>query len=233
MEITIAGQTFDFTFPENLEEVCINGLNGIDYPILRIPGFHIDVIIDIGANAGSTSLYFLNNFPQARIFSFEPARLTFEYLKKNTTRFNNISCYNYALGNKNDRVFLHHGKEHCAQDSLFKSGITSSHGEKALMRKASEVLSELGIKGISILKLDTEGSEIPILSDIYPTFYVETIYLEYHSEEDRIGIDRLLQRDYLLAFSRSTKIHRGCVAYILKSLCNQHPELYSYRIPTE
>jgi hypothetical protein len=114
MEITISGQTFDFTFPENLEEVCINILNGVDYSILKIPGFHIDVIVDAGANAGSTSLYFLKNYPQARIFSFEPSRITFEYLKKNTARFNNISCYNYALGNKNDRVLLYHGKELCA-----------------------------------------------------------------------------------------------------------------------
>ena len=232
MEIKISGKTLDFTFPENLAEVCINVLDGDDYPILKIPDLHIDVIIDVGANAGSTSLYFLNNYPQARIFSFEPSRTTFEYLKKNTMSFSNIFCYNYALGSKNDRVFLHHGKEHCAQNSIYKSGTTSLHGEMVLMRKASEVISELGVKEISILKLDTEGSELPILSDIYPKYNVKVIYIEYHSEKDRIRIDRLLQRDYFLAFSKSTKIHRGRIAYILKSFCNKNPQLYYYRIPT-
>jgi FkbM family methyltransferase len=233
LEITIAGQTFDFVFPENLMEVCLNVLNGFEYPIIDVPPLEVDVIVDVGANVGSTTLYFADNYPQARIFSFEPAEETFRYLKMNTARFSNIFCYNCALGNRNANVFLYHGKDQCAQNSFYRSGITSSEGEITVMRKASEILVELEIDRISILKIDTEGSEVHILSDIYPTFPVDEVYLEYHSENDRITIDEILRHKYLLAFSKAIKIHRGQVVYCSKTLYHNDPQLYPYKISPE
>ncbi len=56
------------------------------------------VVFDVGANIGMFALFMATNFPDARVFSFEPVPRTFEALAKNVGRLENVSVFNMALG---------------------------------------------------------------------------------------------------------------------------------------
>jgi hypothetical protein len=68
---------------------------------------------------------------------------------------------------------------------------------------------------ISILKLDTEGCEVPILTALQNYLpQTEVIYLEYHSEFDRRRIDSMLDRTHVLFHAAVFEPHRGTIGYI-------------------
>jgi FkbM family methyltransferase len=72
------------------------------------------IIFDIGANIGSTSLYFSKLNPEAKIHSFEPNGKTFNRLLDNI-QLNNcsiISMYNLGFGEVKSEVKLYEVDEH-------------------------------------------------------------------------------------------------------------------------
>src|SRR5439155_22184597 len=134
-----------------------------------------------------------------------------------------IECIKIALSDENSTGTLHHGADTWAQHSLFQSGMAGEYSETVPVRRASEMVrDELNIEHISILKIDAEGVEARILRDLFTSegkrIAIDAIQLEYHSDEDRVAIDRTLSADYFLAFANSTKIHRGRLSYVRKSL---------------
>ncbi len=120
---------------------------------------------------------------------------------------------------------MFYGKDQSAQDSIIESNETVGESEIVNLVKASEEITNKGIREISILKIDTEGCEIPILEEllILGNIDIGIIYNEYHSEEDRLALDRLLSPNFMLFYSIANSIHRGTNGYISKKLCKMHP----------
>ena len=58
------------------------------------------VIIDLGANIGLTSVFFKTKYPNAKVIAVEPEQFNFELLKKNTASFNNMILYHSGIWNK-------------------------------------------------------------------------------------------------------------------------------------
>ena len=88
-----------------------------------------------------------------------------------------------------------------------------------------EWLEENSISTIDILKIDTEGCEVPILealSDLLPS--VKVIYLEYHSDDDRKAFDRLLGDTHLLLHGHMM-VHLGEVTYVARDAFESESEL--------
>ena len=75
----------------------------------------------------------------------------------------------------------------------------------------------------NIVKIDTEGSEIDILSRM-TSFDFDVIMLEYHSEANRRKIEELL-RDFFLVGGEIRGLHRGTLKYfhqrLIQSLLGQ------------
>src|SRR4030095_14993201 len=65
-----------------------------------VKDFHVETVVDVGANEGQTANQFIKFFPKARICCIEPVLETFQKLKDNV-KANNISCHNIALGSEN------------------------------------------------------------------------------------------------------------------------------------
>ena len=86
------------------------------------------------------------------------------------------------------------------------------------LRTANKVLTDLNIKNIDILKIDTEGWEVEILENLQP-FLSETDYIlvEYHAEADRRKIDKLLE-NFIVFSSNAITINWGQVKYINSKL---------------
>ena len=73
------------------------------------------------------------------------------------------------------------------------------------------------MRAIDVLKVDTEGCELPILrsiAELLPS--IPVIYVEYHSEDDRREIDRMLGDTHVVVAGHVFQIHRGELTYVAR-----------------
>ena len=207
----LADRVTTLRLPPIHHENVTSALQGVEYPILLPENYPVSAVVDIGSNLGATAIYFLGLYPNSTIYCFEPSPKTFSLLKSNTEQFAGIRRFAFGLSNFEGLVDLFEGIHHSAQNSLFRTPMTIDEATPVRVRDAATVLGELGVQRVDIMKIDTEGCEVPILESILASgrLWPAQIALEYHSEEDRLQIDRLLTPRYFLATSRSLKVHRG------------------------
>lgn len=179
----------------------------------------IRVIVDIGANIGATAVFFKNMHPEATLYCFEPHRSSFELLVYNTAQLDGVFPYNYGLHEVESRVRLYQGKLDGISNSIIPGHDVSDTYVAVALKSAGEEMRRLQLERIDILKVDTEGCEVPILRNLVKWLgEIKVIYLEYHSELDRLLIDVILRRTHVLYSSRSTNPHRGELTYIRNDL---------------
>jgi len=158
------------------------------------------VILDIGANVGSFAAWALKRWPGAHVHCYEPLPDNFVLLKKNLGQLEgeSVSFNNFAIGDPSLRR-LYLGRNNCGEASFYDIGEQSTASVEVETR-APSVLPKA-----QIIKIDTEGSEIDILSRM-PTLDFDVILLEYHSEANRRKVDALL-RDFLLVGGEIRHVH--------------------------
>lgn len=148
----------------------------------------IPKIIDAGANIGISVLYFKQLYPAAQILAFEPEPQTFSVLQKNIVSNNvtNVKIYMAALSDKNSKR------------KLFCDSSNSNYVGMALNRRLEKrgfpthsvlvsclKLSKFINSGIDLLKMDIEGSETEVLTDLIRSNKIKNIknlVLEYHQD---------------------------------------------------
>lgn len=192
-------------------------LSGRAYPLVSYieePG----TIIDCGGNSGATACYFARAYPQAQIFSFEPSARSFAYFRRNTSAFPNVKGFPFGLSDSEQEVALFRGRDSTVTQSIYSNSYTIERTEPVRLRRAASVLSELGVSRVDILKLDTQGAEVLILrslSALIPS--TSLIYVEHHSEDDRVAIDHILNPTHIVVSARQEIPHIGELCYVNKS----------------
>lgn len=227
INLNFNSQNYDFFFPRrNMADVVTYVFKGKGYPLVKLPNYLPHTIIDIGANIGATAVYFHFNYPNAKIFCYEPTLEKYRYLKENTKAFSDqIKIFHYGLSDQNCEL-PDQGTTNTAQNSVIKSGETSQVSEVIKLRNIKEELKRLSISKISILKIDTEGCEIEILKNLFDyTQNIDIIYLEYHSENDRCDLDELLAHQFTLFKARETDAPRSTEIYLSRDLLDRYPKL--------
>jgi FkbM family methyltransferase len=206
-------------------------LDGREYPRPPFLPDRPPVVADVGANIGISTLYFALRFAGAKIWAFEPSRVPFHCLRQNTASFPNVTPVNVGLFSADRRVTLHHGRS-CVTDSVMRHHHSTGSTETVELRRASELLAEhLGDSYISILKVDTEGCELPILRDLAGWYdRIDCLYYEYHSDEDRVEVDRMLSGHFYVFHAQAQCVHRGTVGMIAKRLESAFPAMNQVRI---
>lgn len=196
--------------------VCSEVLSGKTYPLFRFIG-DVRVIVDVGANVGAAAVYFALNYPDAVVHAMEPAREPFELLQRNAGHFANVRPEMIGFYSRNITTPLYSGPMGSETASVGQSGLNGEGSEPVQLRRADEWLRERGIERVDVLKLDSEGCEIPILESLRPILPgIRVIYVEYHSEDDRLGIDRLLSASHILSSGKAAHLHRGEFCYVSK-----------------
>lgn len=138
------------------------------------------IIIDGGGNIGLAALWFANQFPEAKIYTLEPAPSNFQALAKNIDPYPTITAIPCALWNKNSTLRIRNEDdrdwaftvEECPPDEPGSfQGITL----KRLMEQHQ-------IDVIDILKLDIEGAEREVFMAEYEYWIPRTkcILVELH-----------------------------------------------------
>ena len=188
--------------------------SGQEYPIpefmLKVPD---QIVVDVGGNIGASAVYFHLCLPDAKIHAYEPQKAAFEYLLKNCSQNSNMTPYNYGLSNEAGTVPIYSvNNEHWAA-SLNQMSDNNAIEEVEIRKAADEVKK---LDHINILKIDTEGHEIPILRDILTVHTPDILFVEYHSEQDRLAIDQLIKDTMILGCTRAIFPNKGTNTYYNK-----------------
>jgi FkbM family methyltransferase len=130
------------------------------------------VILDIGSNIGTSILFFHERFPGARIYGFEPHPETFRILEKNVGGIPSIEVFNYALGAVNAEVSVPFDGADFSRFTLAKISRGDWSGPLSptacLVKHAGEVVRNLGLAKVDLIKIDCEGAESDVLTSLPP-----------------------------------------------------------------
>ena len=217
---TIAMGGGNFVFKHFDNDVCRAVINNIivgkSYPKVE---FVTDVrtIVDAGANIGAASIYFAALYPGSRVHAFEPAPENFALLAENTAPFENITAHEVGLFDADKEAPLYEGEFDASTNSVGNSGLNTQQSRMVELKDAKPFLLGLDVNNIDILKLDTEGCEVPILNSLAEMIFpIKVIYVEYHDDDSRRVIDDLLSRDHILSSADAIEPHRGELCYVAR-----------------
>jgi FkbM family methyltransferase len=152
------------------------------------PDIHAKVVLDIGANIGIASTYLSKRFPQAQIYAFEPIPANFSLLKANVESLGNVRPIQAALGATDGAIemFPSDAETNLGGYSLYEAGSDTTLRLRVDIRRASSMMRDLNLPSADVIKIDTEGSEYAILTDLGKEFLrnVQWIYGELHGNKD-------------------------------------------------
>jgi FkbM family methyltransferase len=233
LTVQCADRQIAFRYPnhpsmlENIRKI----LEGREYPRFFPENHPPRVMVDIGAHIGATALYFKHAYPELEVYCFEPSPENYNLLTDNLSSFPDIQLFPYGLFSEDREMNLYAGKNHSMENSVVPNAYTRESFETIHLKKALDEFERLNLSEISILKVDTEGCEIPILQDLQQYLpKTDCIHLEYHAEEDRLEIDQLLTGAFVLAHAESHVPHRGALTYLSKRYCEQFLPIEHLRI---
>ena len=159
------------------------------------------IIFDVGANVGQTLDKFKKLWPESIIHCFEPITEFYNTLLKNSLKYDEVSCHNFAFGDKdleNVKFYYHEVQPMLSgvyqlnpnsKDSVainepdlagLKEGDFMKNANKEITVKQHKLDTFVGywdIPKIDILKLDTQCSEAKILKGAEETLEKTSVVL--------------------------------------------------------
>ena len=141
---------------------------------------HPKLIIDVGAYTGLSTLYFAQEYPEAKIIAVEPEDSNFEILEKHTRNLKNVSRIKAGLWNKETYLKIIDTGTGKWGFKVEEAAENDNYDIKAVT--VDKLLKDSGFTHIDILKLDIEGAEKELFSDNYQSWLdkVNIIVLELH-----------------------------------------------------
>jgi FkbM family methyltransferase len=212
--VTIAGKQRILRYFRGSERMVRRIASGESY---SIPDSAVDVrtVLDVGACSGISTLYFHESFPRATIHAIEPSPKACEVLRQNVSGLQRVVVHELGLLDSTLSASLYRGIDGPATSSLVRSCHVSASSDEAAMVHAEDFCATCGVERIDVLKIDTEGCEVPILRALFGKLQeISMVYLEYHSERDRRSIDQLLSATHLLFHANIGRPFRGDLGYL-------------------
>lgn len=125
-------------------------------------------MVDVGANVGYFSLYFLSQFNSTNVYAYEPMPMNFNLLKqyRDDIANLNLTAINQAVGGKSETILLNYNANQAftTSASIFEHQLAGDNDQLEVQCTTLEdLIQSNNINQIDFLKLDCEGSEYPIL----------------------------------------------------------------------
>ncbi|HEX3969467.1 MAG TPA: FkbM family methyltransferase [Edaphobacter sp.] len=164
--------------------------NEYKFDVNRDPEF----IVDAGANIGLASVYFANQFPNARILAIEPEKENFEVLLKNVEPYPNVQPVLGALWSERAEVEVVDrglGNWGFMIESSPNGQVSPSSGQQKVEGMTVDmILDRYNVQEISILKMDIEGAELEVFRNSSSWINrVDSLIIELH-EHMKPGCNR-------------------------------------------
>lgn len=148
-------------------------------------------ILDLGANCGLASLFFLERFPRARVTAVEPDPGIFRMLEANTSAYPPERLTRVAAAvaaTRDPQPFRPDG----ADSGRLVTGRESAAGDLLV---AGRPLDDFLEAPVELLKMDVEGAETGILCASRGLSQARRIFVEYHGPSGKNqDLDRLLEK---------------------------------------
>jgi len=212
----IAWRGMDFFYRSNTSDVHVayecflhGKRNAYASPNLP-PAAGVRTVIDVGANVGASILFWRDLYPAAKIYGFEPEPGNFELLRRNTEKLRDVIVFNEALGNATGTMkFVQSpGANNEGGWSMYQR--VAQGGEKEVVLpvvRGEEKMKALGIAGIDVLKVDTEGAEKAVITGLGQRLLANTRYIcgELHGERDFELLDYLEQSGFRIGARKNLR----------------------------
>ncbi len=164
------------------------------------------IIIDAGANIGQSALSYSYMIKDSKIHSFEPVISTYNQLLQITKKLSHIECYHLALGSEAKEIEIALS-EQSLNNSLVEdvhSKLKSVAKQNIVVKTLDQMVAELGIVQIDLLKIDTEGYDLEVLkgaSNALGIGIVKSVYCEVGFNDEMDKIDLFHINKYLKGFN--------------------------------
>ena len=182
-----------------------------EYQIDVLRPHNVRTVLDIGAHVGSFTVMCHQYWPNARIVAVEPHPESFELLVRNTSHIPkaNLTLINAAIAKESGRCMLSSPVSH-SRVSEYVPGIWENlqprHSNFGLQVDALspkdlwQILADIGINEVDLLKLDCEGAEYLIVSEFSALGIMDRIGWirgEWHSRKDNLLLANLLSQTHV------------------------------------
>ena len=137
--------------------------------------------------------YFHRHFLDADIFGFEPHPDTFRVLQKNVAHLPGVMVFNYGLGATRHRISVRADNVNFGDFNIrgrFKHRGHPTAPIECEVRRLDDVLREIGIDRVDLIKIDCEGAEADVFSTLPDEILNECQWIvgEFH---DHTGFEML------------------------------------------
>ena len=169
-----------------------------------------DIVVDVGAHYGIyTILSATIVSSKGLVLAFEPYPHSYRTLLLNATlnRLSNVKAFNVALGDFDGTAKLYIASSPAYHSTMFEVG------EKALnvyIRRLDNVIEELALDRIDLIKIDAEGAELKILKgaqNVIKRFKPKLTVATYHYSNEAHEITRWLRSFSYKVFPTKTHLH--------------------------
>jgi len=157
----------------------------------RLTGKSAPVIFDIGAHTGCLAKLYRKQNPKAFIYCFEPYPEAFSILQKRFDADPLTVCHKIALSDCNGSTRLNVNLHTGTNSILDADPEGENYWGQGLLKTVSSIVvdtitldnfcSDAGIKGIDILKIDVQGTELNVLAGaqkMLQNHEISLVYLE-------------------------------------------------------
>lgn len=156
-------------------------------------------VFDVGGYLGDYADEVYRKFG-CRIYLFEPVSSFFQECVKRFGDKPSVVCLNYGLSSISGWFTIYLNKN----ESSFKNIVTGGMTQQAKLRSISEVVAEMGIEKIDLMKINIEGGEFDLLPAIIDSgliIKIKYLQVQFHKFDSnavdaRLHIRRSLERTH-------------------------------------
>lgn len=150
-----------------------------------------DIVVDIGANYGFFSI-FAKNKGAYKVYSYEPSRIVFEYLKKNSSIFDGIEIFKCAISKSNGSLIFEDDYQGSAGSRIVETPNSKTYEVPVI--SLEQIFLDNQLNRIDYLKIDCEGEEANVLSSIDLSHFkkIRKIFIECHNQENEDKVSEIL-----------------------------------------
>lgn len=170
-------------------------------------------ILDVGSNAGYTSLMFMRKFSNAKIYGLEPEIENYKALKANikvNLAESRIKAFNLAAWSSADELSLSPFRDN--REWSFSFAPASNDAVKVKALPLTDIIKQIGTDSIDLCKIDIEGAEREIfLNDQRIGDFLSRVrYLVMEVHRDVISVDaitEILRKNNFEIFERGSLVY--------------------------
>jgi FkbM family methyltransferase len=153
-------------------------------------------VIDIGANVGFFAIFSAALSPEVELHAFEPFPNNVDQMRKNLQLNggrHHVHIHPEAISDKAGTVQLYYTP---GDDSGCSLSEAKDHSLPVSAVAVNDLYKTCGVEDCDVLKMDCEGSELPILqaASAETLGRIRTIILEYHAEAEVSELVGILTR---------------------------------------